>query len=210
MVESFSTQRILNYDSKTRSVVDSKISVSFSIQIRQVERYFARFSGCRSEKLVGQITPPSSSSPIVFEIPSSFLLGGEEICSAYVANALSNTFIDNWIQLLILPHICKEALELGKTLESGFLVEAQVEAVKEIYFHNFLQLNDCQRIPTAELDCAICLQEFGDQSNIITKLQCGHSFHRDCILAWLRRKASCPTCRDDIHNPRAKKHTPKK
>ncbi|KAJ4886673.1 hypothetical protein Rs2_26421 [Raphanus sativus] len=203
-------KKILNYESKT-SVTDSKTSGSFSIQIRQVERCFARLSGSSSENLAAQKTLASSSTPIVFEIPSSFLLGGEEICSAYVANALSETAIDNSIQLLILPNICKQALALSKTLESGFLVDALAEVVQETYLNDFVDVNDYdsegQKIPT-EPDCAICLREFGDQTS--TKLHCDHIFHRDCILTWLRRKSSCPTCRDDIHNPRAKKHTPKK
>ncbi|WZZ09497.1 hypothetical protein YC2023_095418 [Brassica napus] len=58
-----------------------------------------------------------------------------------------------------------------------------------------------RRIPT-EPYCPICLQEFGQPGTIIMKLRCcDHSFHRNCILPWLRHKPSCPTCWDDIENP---------
>ncbi|MCQ2818117.1 MAG: TPM domain-containing protein [archaeon] len=37
----------------------------------------------------------------------------------------------------------------------------------------------------------------------ISKLQCGHQFHTDCIVNWLKRKESCPLCREkfDIDEP---------
>ncbi|KAL0698316.1 hypothetical protein Bca4012_054438 [Brassica carinata] len=212
MDDIISTSRTVIYDSKTHAVADSQISGSFSILIRQVERCFVRLNSIRCENLISQKTLPSSAA-IVFEIPPYFLLAGEEICSGYVSNALSKTIIDSWIQGLILPKICKEAIELGKT-SSGFLVEAQVEAVKETYINDVVDFNDYdsegQRIPTKP-DCPICLQEFGQStSTIITKLRCcDQCYHRDCILRWLRHNHSCPTCRDDIQNPRPKKFIPK-
>ena len=29
----------------------------------------------------------------------------------------------------------------------------------------------------------------------------GHQFHTSCLLQWLRRKKTCPTCRCDVHSP---------
>ncbi|KAJ0247338.1 hypothetical protein HA466_0167640 [Hirschfeldia incana] len=107
MAGSYSITRILNYDSKTHAV-DSKISGYFSIRIREVERTIVRSSIDRRENLVKQRTLASSPA-VVFEIPPCFL-AREEICSGYVANALSNTAIDRWIQVLILPKICRDAI----------------------------------------------------------------------------------------------------
>lgn len=201
-----STTRTVNYDSKT-SAVDSKTPCSFSIRIREIKRVLARNGCVRQENLVKQII--TASSTIRFEIPSCFL-GEEETCRGYVSYSLSKTIVATWIKPSILPQICKDAMKEGK--RSGFMIEAQVEAVKETYFNNCIDLNDYdsegQRI-AAEPDCPICLQDFGEK--IITKLRCcDHSFHRSCILTWLSRKPSCPTCRDDIHNPRPKKFAPKK
>lgn len=50
--------------------------------------------------------------------------------------------------------------------------------------------------------CTICLDTFGsDEQNILT-LDCGHKFHKNCILNWFRRRDSsgnCPLCNDNPH-----------
>ncbi|CAN6995601.1 hypothetical protein Bca4012_049354 [Brassica carinata] len=202
-----STKQTVNYESKTRAI-HSNTPVSFSIRVREVELRFVRDGSVLRENLLKHRT---IASPVIgLEIPPCFL-AGEEICRGYVAKALSKTIIPTWIQPFILPQICKDAItEEGK--RSGFMVEAQVGAVKQTYINNCIDVNDYNsgglKIPT-EPDCPICLQDFGPRS-IITKLRCcDYNFHRDCILTWLGRKPSCPTCRDDIHNPRPKKFTPK-
>lgn len=46
----------------------------------------------------------------------------------------------------------------------------------------------------AGADCPICLLDIcrdGDP----TVLQCGHAFHASCIAQWLRRAATCPSCK---------------
>ncbi|CAN7132698.1 unnamed protein product [Brassica rapa subsp. narinosa] len=101
-----STTRILNYDSKTHAI-DSQISRSFSIRIREVERTIVRSSIDGRENLVKQRTL-ASSAVVKFEIPPCFL-AGEEICN-------------RWIQLFILPKIFQDAMRK----KTGFLVEAQI------------------------------------------------------------------------------------
>lgn len=47
--------------------------------------------------------------------------------------------------------------------------------------------------------CDICLLEFevDDEVAWSPNLNCSHTFHKDCILDWLMRKQSCPSCRQD-------------
>lgn len=40
--------------------------------------------------------------------------------------------------------------------------------------------------------CAICLE---DVKNSSKRLNCGHSFHVDCILRWYETSNECPVCR---------------
>ncbi|KAJ0247358.1 hypothetical protein HA466_0167820 [Hirschfeldia incana] len=202
-----STIETVNYDSKTLAV-DSNTPVSFSIRVQEVDLRFVRDGNVLRENLLKHKT--ISLPAIGFEIPPCFL-ASEEICRGYVDQALSKTIIPTWIQPFILPQICKDAItEEGK--RSGFMVEAQVEAVKQTNLTNCIDVNDYdsegRKIIRTEPDCPICLQDFGPQSTITKLGCCHHSFHRDCILTWLGRKTSCPTCRDDINNPRPKKFIP--
>eukprot|EP01147_Barroeca_monosierra_P000579 gene579-3896_t len=47
--------------------------------------------------------------------------------------------------------------------------------------------------------CAVCLQPFevGQQAR---RLPCTHTFHSECIDAWLETAPTCPTCRTNISN----------
>ena len=43
--------------------------------------------------------------------------------------------------------------------------------------------------PSCSQICTICLEELGSSK---TRLPCGHVYHRDCIVKWLRRSHTCP------------------
>ena len=46
-------------------------------------------------------------------------------------------------------------------------------------------------------ECCVCLeaQEVGDRA---TKLPCGHLFHTECVVQWLRKHGTCPSCRYEL------------
>lgn len=47
-------------------------------------------------------------------------------------------------------------------------------------------------------DCPICLAEFTEGEKVRVLPECCHSFHADCIDAWLLSNASCPSCRHSL------------
>lgn len=49
----------------------------------------------------------------------------------------------------------------------------------------------------AESECAICLAEAGLASDW-RALRCGHQFHEECLVQWLRMRPRCPLCRLDL------------
>lgn len=49
---------------------------------------------------------------------------------------------------------------------------------------------------TNDLDCTICQEDLCQEK--VTSLPCGHIFHKRCIRTWLKRKATCPTCRLEL------------
>jgi E3 ubiquitin-protein ligase ATL10/75/76/77/78 len=52
--------------------------------------------------------------------------------------------------------------------------------------------------PLGALDCPICLAEFIEGEKVRVLPDCCHSFHADCIDAWLVSNASCPSCRHSL------------
>lgn len=45
-----------------------------------------------------------------------------------------------------------------------------------------------------EEQCIVCLTDYVSGALLI-RLACNHSYHRDCILPWLKNNGSCPMCR---------------
>jgi len=54
-----------------------------------------------------------------------------------------------------------------------------------------------QREKGGKQSCSICLAdlEMGDE---VMQITCGHFFHEDCILPWLKQTNSCPLCRFEL------------
>ncbi|GMY11291.1 E3 ubiquitin-protein ligase RHA2B-like [Fagus crenata] len=57
-----------------------------------------------------------------------------------------------------------------------------------------------KRMTMAEpIECRVCLSEF-EEGDKIRKLQCNHTFHKDCLDSWLQQycRATCPLCRTKV------------
>ena len=63
------------------------------------------------------------------------------------------------------------------------------------------------KLPSDEYDsekhqdgkCSICQLDYEDKE-IITKLPCDHTFHKECIKQWLKNyNHICPVCRHDLN-----------
>ncbi|KAL9245031.1 hypothetical protein vseg_018730 [Gypsophila vaccaria] len=57
------------------------------------------------------------------------------------------------------------------------------------------------KLELLDVDCAVCLIDFEDGDYMRTLPHCCHSFHVDCIDAWLRSHATCPLCRTAVLFP---------
>ncbi|XP_055387731.1 uncharacterized protein LOC129616226 [Condylostylus longicornis] len=44
--------------------------------------------------------------------------------------------------------------------------------------------------------CSICMSDIREREK--TYLNCGHSFHSECIQKWLKVKSFCPNCRQQV------------
>ena len=45
--------------------------------------------------------------------------------------------------------------------------------------------------------CIICMEPIL-KKNIVSKLQCGHIYHYDCLNKWVKKKKNCPVCRTKL------------
>lgn len=47
-------------------------------------------------------------------------------------------------------------------------------------------------------NCAICVEQFRNQdAQNIRVTQCGHVFHNECLVKWLKNSKTCPECRSE-------------
>lgn len=59
-------------------------------------------------------------------------------------------------------------------------------------------INYSERLRQPSVECAVCLSEFLE-GEIVRKLKCKHTFHKDCLDKWLQQYlATCPLCRAKV------------
>ncbi|XP_028795842.1 E3 ubiquitin-protein ligase SIRP1-like [Neltuma alba] len=49
-------------------------------------------------------------------------------------------------------------------------------------------------ITVENMRCIICLED-AEIGSEVKEMPCGHKFHSDCIISWLKLRSSCPVCR---------------
>lgn len=57
----------------------------------------------------------------------------------------------------------------------------------------------------SQLTCTVCLDSVKEGSEIMT-MPCGHKYHKDCIIPWLRQQgqsSTCPMCKTKIFQSNA-------
>jgi E3 ubiquitin-protein ligase RNF115/126 len=59
-----------------------------------------------------------------------------------------------------------------------------------------VRLEDAKR--TESKECSVCKDEFESTQHDLVRMPCMHIFHNDCIMPWLDKHNSCPTCRFEL------------
>uniref|UniRef100_A0A7N2MRD1 RING-type E3 ubiquitin transferase n=2 Tax=Quercus lobata TaxID=97700 RepID=A0A7N2MRD1_QUELO len=93
----------------------------------------------------------------------------------------------------------EELLELGDRIGyvSTGLKEEEISRCLRNIKHSLV--NDLSPHFTKQVDrkCSICQEEYeGDDE--MGKLDCGHSYHLQCIKQWLAQKNCCPVCKTEV------------
>ena len=78
-------------------------------------------------------------------------------------------------------------------------VPATNRAVQDSLLHVRLRAQDSIGLALScpNEECVICAECFATD-DVVTVLPCGHMHHSNCILNWLCRQCTCPTCRFDL------------
>jgi hypothetical protein len=63
-----------------------------------------------------------------------------------------------------------------------------------------------QEIGTSTNNCAICQDSIS--SGGVKIRQCGHDFHRNCLMNWFALSVRCPVCRHDIREDQVNRTQP--
>ena len=95
-------------------------------------------------------------------------------------------------------NICKD----GRTRNTGtntIMLKTTLEGLNREDFKAFpiivySEFKDL-KMGKAEIECAVCLNEFKEQDNLRLLPKCDHGFHMDCIDSWLACHETCPVCR---------------
>ena len=120
---------------------------------------------------------------------------------AYLLQEVSNTLamhldVDPLINYFMALHIASQATDLlTQAHPFGYSITAEIE------------LLDTEKLGTDNDDedgedfgtCSVCLEDFSSTvGSTIVKTDCAHFYHESCILPWLMRQGTCPTCRSRI------------
>ncbi|XP_015882798.2 uncharacterized protein LOC107418609 isoform X2 [Ziziphus jujuba] len=90
----------------------------------------------------------------------------------------------------------EELLELGERIgyvNTGLKEDEMGGCLRKI---KLSILNDLSSHLSTQIDrkCTICQEEY-EADDEMGKLECGHSFHMQCIKHWLAHKNTCPVCK---------------
>ncbi|KAK8486430.1 hypothetical protein V6N13_090835 [Hibiscus sabdariffa] len=77
----------------------------------------------------------------------------------------------------------------GRGLEASVIESFPIMVYSEVKDH---------KIGNGALECAVCLNEFGDDETLRLIPKCDHVFHPECIDAWLASHTTCPVCRANL------------
>ncbi|XP_039072260.1 NEP1-interacting protein 1-like [Hibiscus syriacus] len=72
--------------------------------------------------------------------------------------------------------------------------------IQKLSMHEFRSSEPIKSNDLDQPSCSICLQGLKDGELARNLPRCGHIFHLQCIDEWLRRKGTCPICREHLFN----------
>jgi len=122
----------------------------------------------------------------------------------FILYDIFNDLQDNIINIINSNNINNDYIQFDIEFEHN----NHIDEVKDYnnYFKSCSEINNylCKPIKIKKDDsilnesCFICMEKY--ECNEFKRLlpSCKHYFHKKCIDRWLKNKASCPVCRDEL------------
>lgn len=106
-----------------------------------------------------------------------------EVSSPHIVdnNTHQSLSIDNDIEIIN---------EINENIELQNIKINNIKNYKSTFYKNLINKKD-------QDTCGICFSYFTGNNKIIT-LKCAHFFHSKCVVPWITRHKTCPTCREKI------------
>uniref|UniRef100_A0A915AIE8 RING-type domain-containing protein n=1 Tax=Parascaris univalens TaxID=6257 RepID=A0A915AIE8_PARUN len=118
----------------------------------------------------------------------------------FAEHSMDENITDDWLLLARMLVEGGWSEQLGLTWENIFPNATKAASPKAVA--------DLERLRSDQLQyhgqCPICICEWkNNESEKLIRMPCGHIFHENCILPWLKRTNSCPVCRYELpsHDP---------
>ncbi|KAG2714497.1 hypothetical protein I3760_03G030000 [Carya illinoinensis] len=116
-----------------------------------------------------------------------------------MAIVLSVILLFGGVVLLVLIHVCIVGMAYGRGFPQGTIVERSStgstsmsrDDINKLPCYDYL----AKDVRSSPVDCAVCLENFkmGEKCRLLPI--CKHSFHAQCVDAWLMKTPICPICR---------------
>jgi hypothetical protein len=94
---------------------------------------------------------------------------------------------------------CKTILDLSKQIyvfDDTYILFTKIE--------DWNICNECfsKRLhaPVDTTECPICMEDLGDSNMCVT--ECGHKYHTSCLMKWLQKENTCPSCKHELTESR--------
>ena len=76
---------------------------------------------------------------------------------------------------------------------SGLTEEEISKISKKTYTKNYMDI-----LQLGQESCPICYDDLEEGQEVFELPHCRHTFHENCIRAWLIKNPVCPMCRADV------------
>lgn len=89
------------------------------------------------------------------------------------------------------------SLLIGQFAEGDGILMGKPPASRSVVENLHLVVVSKENMEEIECLCPVCKDEFSVGEKVM-QLPCGHHYHSDCIVVWLRIRNTCPVCRYEL------------